>query len=785
MDKHLLWLVSALIFVGLVILIDSNSTQWVFLVRVQWVALFSLTIFPLLAHSFGRELLIGAYELNNRQAGFHVGLLLTLVATAIVDTAYTAQKYGQERLREPLGNLLFPSWGWILLASIMVAVNAGAVFAATSHKLRSQVICGLIAGVFLGVVARAFLEFFVARQILSLLDQAVFRSTLVHACGDLVKSPVSWLASILPPYISSGYFRLGENAFLVEPGHIRAAVSFVASTLLYLWLKTKRLAPLCYFLLLTTVIVWSLSGLSFFLDAFRIPLFIPILLWLSVAALHRKADHFYRVHQKVSGQKDVCVAPSEPGSILERAIENDDRIILVAAGGGGIQASAWTARVLTGLEEICGEKRPGRFSQSLKLLSGVSGGSVGIMYFVTACKLVGFLSRKRSWNGSSTNILQAVADVAKESSLSEAIQGLAYTDFIRAVTPFLLTDVYRDRAEGLERAWIGNAKDLSLSYSEILRKATLRGWQKDVARGELPAVIFNATIIETGERLAFSTTAPSACLLQEGLTTCAAFRDFSSIYEGADIPITTAVRLSSTYPFISPPARPLPAASLPDGKPIAGWQRKGDRGESGFMNMHLADGGYYDNSGVAALVQWLHNGLSDLANRNPNKLPKHILVIRINAFPASEKGYVKKHRGTFFQIWAPLLSLNTVRGAAQACSADRELQLLRERWSHDGLALQKSRQRLEVTIETADFTFSPSGTRGKKRPPLSWHLRMEEQAEIENAWNEIRKNEQVQKVLAHLGVLPLRVKRTTRSALRDGHFSFTALVKPTTDARKS
>ena len=785
MARHLLWLVSALIFVGLAILIDSNSTQWVFLVRVQWVVLFGLMILPVLAHSFGRELLIGAYELNNRRAGFDVGLLLTLVATSIVDTAYTAQEYGQERLREPLGNLLFPSWGWVLLALVMVAVNAGAAFAATSHKLRSQVICGLIAGFFLGVAARAFLEFFVAGQILSLLGQAVVRSILLHACDDLVKSPVSWLASILPSCISSGYFRLDENAFLIEPGHIRAAVSFVASTLLYLWLKTKRLTPLCYFLLLTTVIVWSLSGLSFFLDAFRIPLFVPILLWLSVAALHRKADHFYRIHQKVSEQKDVCEMPSDPGSLLERAMENDDRIILVAAGGGGIQASAWTARVLTGLEEICAEKQSGRFSQSLKLLSGVSGGSVGIMYFVTACKLEGFLSRKRSWNGSSTNVLQAVAEVAKESSLSEAIHGLAYTDFIRAVTPFLLTDVYCDRAEGLERAWIRNAKKLSFSYSEILQKATLRGWQKDVARGELPAVIFNATIIETGEHLAFSTTAPSACLLQEGLTTCAAFRDFGSIYEGADIAITTAVRLSSAFPFISPPARPLPAASLPDGKPIAGWQRKGDRGESGFMNMHLADGGYYDNSGVAALVQWLHNGLSDLASRNQTKLPKDILVIRINAFPASAKGYVKKHRGTFFQIWAPLLSLNTSRGAAQGCSADRELQLLRERWSRDGQALHKSRQRLGVNIETVDFTFSPSGTHRKKRPPLSWHLRMEEQAEIENAWNETRTNEQVQKVLAYLGVRPLRLKRTTRSALREGHFSFTALVKRRTDARKS
>jgi len=47
-----------------------------------------------------------------------------------------------------------------------------------------------------------------------------------------------------------------------------------------------------------------------------------------------------------------------------------------------------------------------------------------------------------------------------------------------------------------------------------------------------------------------------------------------------------------------------------------------------------------------------------------------------------------------------------------------------------------------VTIETVDFTFSPSATCKKKRPPLSWHLRMEEQAEIESAWNSIRNSEQ-------------------------------------------
>jgi hypothetical protein len=59
-----------------------------------WVALLGLTILPLVAHTSGRELLIGVYDLNNRRTGFQVGLLLILVATSIVDTAYIAQKYG-------------------------------------------------------------------------------------------------------------------------------------------------------------------------------------------------------------------------------------------------------------------------------------------------------------------------------------------------------------------------------------------------------------------------------------------------------------------------------------------------------------------------------------------------------------------------------------------------------------------------------------------------------------------------------------------------------------------
>ena len=62
---------------------------------------------------------------------------------------------------------------------------------------------------------------------------------------------------------------------------------------------------------------------------------------------------------------------------------------------------------------------------------------------------------------------------------------------------------------------------------------------------------------------------------------------------------------------------------------------------------------------------------------------------------------------------------------------------------------------------------------------------MEEQAEIENAWNVLRTGEQVQKVSGYLGLLPGRLERTTPTPLRNGHFNLTTFVKRPTDSRKN
>jgi hypothetical protein len=88
------------------------------------------------------------------------------------------------------------------------------------------------------------------------------------------------------------------------------------------------------------------------------------------------------------------------------------------------------------------------------------------------------------------------------------------------------------------------------------------------------------------------------------------------MYTGRDVLLETGARMTSAFPFVSPTAR-------------ADWPWNAE---------HLGDGGYFENSGVFALGEWLkeaanlesssQNGCSDLPHA-----PKKILLYRIEAFP--------------------------------------------------------------------------------------------------------------------------------------------------------
>jgi hypothetical protein len=388
-----------------------------------------------------------------------------------------------------------------------------------------------------------------------------------------------------------------------------------------------------------------------------------------------RSDHYYSV------VRGVTIKAVTPGAVLTAPRRTHPRApghpkgraVVVATAGGGIQAAAWTARVLTGLQEKIPE-----FANSIAALSAVSGGAVGTMFFVnqydTRYDVLGF---PRTWSESrSDQIVQA----AEASSLDDVAWALVYSDFFRIFFPYLkhsAEDSLIDRGWALEQTWRNRANI----------QANLANWREGVVEGSRPAVIFNSTIAETGQALLLSTTD-----LSPGPDFLPRPRTFSDVYPHTDLPVVTAVRLAATFPYVTPTAR------APSGQP----------------EYHMVDGGYYDNYGVFTLLNWLDQALF---NTNKDQWPD-ILFIQIRSFP-SDSVPPRVYKGWFFQTYAPLDALFNVRTNAQRVRDQYELLRFRERWSAN-----------DVNIHNATFQFEGSGA------PLSWAMNTDQTDAIMSQWKD-------------------------------------------------
>jgi hypothetical protein len=475
----------------------------------------------------------------------------------------------------------------------------------------------------------------------------------------------------------SGYVQNGNTAYDPWPNHLFALAAFAATTILYAvvgvygWsrLGKKRTVPaLCSALMLVLMLAWMLSALTFFFDAWHIPTLLIVAVVGVLTAQSHRSDHFYNLRGRVGDASGAATTITAAG---------ESRVIVVAANGGGIQASAWAAQVLYGLHEELRKELGDKFQNSLRLISSVSGGSVGNGFFVH------WLAHK--------NVARRPDEAAAMSSLDEVAWGLAWPDFLRALFPWLFGLLIRiGRGRALERAWVLNSIPDSKNPKDL--DDPLSSWNALVTDGKIPAVIMNATITETGERLLFATTKLTGRADGGG-----ALVDATELHtindEEFDVRVVTAARLSATFPYVTPASR----SDGPGPQP------------------HIVDGGYYDNYGMATLVEWLDEALAGAKNKI-----KSVLVIQIHGAPEESNLSDERHsktRGWFYQAFAPIKTLLKVRTAGQIAHNDIELEFLQEKWAAAG-----------VPIHTVIFEF------GNRDVPLSWHLTPTEIEAIRTAW---------------------------------------------------
>ncbi|HEV8702086.1 MAG TPA: hypothetical protein VGV60_12505 [Candidatus Polarisedimenticolia bacterium] len=442
-------------------------------------------------------------------------------------------------------------------------------------------------------------------------------------------------------------------------------------------------------LILAVIVGLALTLAAAFLDTFRVPVLLLIAVLVGLDYRLSGVDHYYSVTTAAAGSPPASAPPS-PQQAYEawrssRAPGPSPVLVVVTASGGGITAARWTAEVLTRIQDATP-----RFGESLVFLSTVSGGGLGALYFVDAYR------DGRAPDGKVD--LERLRDQAGRSSLSATAWGIVYRDIWQGLH---ILDETRDRGWALEQSWIRRMQD---------KEATLRRWAGDAGAGRRPIQIFNTTEAETGERLLLAPMslmrargrpeAPGPCAPEDGPGGAVwRVKNFLDAHPGADMPIATAVRLSATFPFVSPMARPA-AGAVPDGAAY-----------------HLGDGGYYDNHGVVSAIDFLRDVLPahfEMTRTDPGTRPK-VILIQIRASELRDRPARSGH-GFRYATFGPIDALLNVRTTSQALRDDMDVDFLQSEWAG--------------RVDVLSFTF----TLRDADAPLSWHLTRDDIAHIVKGW---------------------------------------------------
>jgi hypothetical protein len=358
-----------------------------------------------------------------------------------------------------------------------------------------------------------------------------------------------------------------------------------------------------------------------------------------------------------------------------------NRAIVVAAAGGGIQAAAWTAQVLAGLQSNIDA-----FDNSVAAISAVSGGSVGTLFYLQTLPAFPRAANVEPVSGAEASSLEAVA------------WGLVQPDLARALLPgFLRPWRQMDRGWALEQSFAQHARLQTVTLADLAARV----------KDGFPAVIFNSTKVESGRPLVFTNSRfPNRDQSAKPVD------NFEDVTLGRDVNIESAVRMSASFPYVSPNARPRAALEAKD-------------------IYHLADGGYYDNYGMTSLDAWL---------REAAPAGRRLLVIRIVAFP-EDSAAPGKPENWFYQFVSPLLTIYNARGQGQILRDQAEFSAFRS-----DLKLSA-----RVDYDDVEFRFSPHNPDCKATPPLSWHLSPNEKSCIQTAWAENPVQDALNRVKSFLG----------------------------------
>jgi len=682
--------------------------QYVFFVRFSILVALVLVVLPFTNLSVAPDL----FELSGNELTVVAVLALfvawTCALTAMVTIESAPHRFG-------VAELHLPPWAmrYRLLLSSCLAVP---MLLRVMHFPRLD--ADAIAPVFIGIVIALVLGWAVLAIREFVVPPDSHRSTLLperwvpRSLRDA--DPFHFLASMVTPgrlrkfprVLGAGYIDYARGR--VRPGPLWLALMLAMLALactysnLRVDLNIARHAPvvleptLAYLELGMIILALFLPGVAFFFDRYRVSVVLVVALWAAIPYWTNRAGHYFPIyHTDCTGERQAaaknCPLPApmrdaiEPWLNREQAAGNHKPVmVIVCASGGGAQATAWTARVLTGLQEEFGLG----FTRSIRLASGVSGGSVGIYYFLA--------SYDPALRAPSMDQLAYINEAARVRSDEGLARGMVERGLLSMIFP--IDENSHDRAWIIQATW---NEALLRQGKRSITDTRLSQWSDAVATGDMPGAVFTATQVESGRPLLFSSIEiPSLRRIT--------FDYPGSGYSDSDIAVLTAVRLSASFAWVSP------AASA----------RYVDNPELKASGLHVVDGGYVDAFGVLAASAWARDALNAYGDRLGR-----IVLIQIRARGRSDESAVDA-QSLFVQALAPVFTTTNVMLANQ---------YFRDLAEVDDL-ISDSGGKVETVVFTAQHGIKPSWSLPEKAIEL-----------IEDDWQASRRGPEMSKLRELLG----------------------------------
>jgi hypothetical protein len=269
-------------------------------------------------------------------------------------------------------------------------------------------------------------------------------------------------------------------------------------------------------------------------------------------------------------------------------------VYIVAAEGGGIRSAYWTALVLERLGSAAAAKGID-FERRSFAMTGVSGGAMGLAVY-RACRLEQLAK--------GTSLRDCIQRFGSADLLAPLVGAWFFEDAVARLLPQILCSQpgcgFMSRGLWFERAMAAAVPQLTTGLVDSRQNLIAASGLK-----HQPYLLLNSTWVESGER----TVASELIVDREWFPGA---RDQLAIL-GSDIALTTASHNSARFPF----SNALGAVHTPSQlcQSDAYLQRAAPAAADTAMPCgHLADGGYFDNSGGhsgADLLRLLHSCLHD------------------------------------------------------------------------------------------------------------------------------------------------------------------------------